>query len=85
MIPISTCIENHAVYNASPLLRPNVESMVGRISIRHSNPSMRSGVRINSDLQMYLAGVVKLVDTMDSKSIAGDSVAVQVRPPVPIT
>lgn len=30
------------------------------------------------------AGVVKLVDTPDSKSGASDSVPVQVRPPVPI-
>ena len=29
------------------------------------------------------AGVVKLVDTLDSKSNASDSVPVQVRPPVP--
>ena len=29
------------------------------------------------------AGVVKLVDTMDSKSIALKSVSVRVRPPVP--
>lgn len=31
------------------------------------------------------AGVVKLVDTLDSKSNASDSVPVQVRPPVPYT
>ncbi len=29
------------------------------------------------------AGVVKLVDTIDSKSIASDGVPVRVRPPVP--
>jgi hypothetical protein len=33
----------------------------------------------------YNAGVVKLVDTPDSKSGAFKSVPVQVRPPVPIT
>lgn len=31
----------------------------------------------------FNAGVVKLVYTMDSKSIASNGVAVQVRPPVP--
>ena len=36
-------------------------------------------------LPTYAAGVVKLVDTRDSKSLASDGVPVRVRPPVPIS
>lgn len=41
-----------------------------------------TGLNISMDIPSS-AGVVKLVDTSDSKSDASDSVPVQVRPPVP--
>ena len=56
-----------------------------RIQGRASGPSRRSGrttVNTSKDVALY-AGVVKLVDTTDSKSVASDGVPVQVRPPVP--
>ena len=65
---------------------------------RQSQPRLRKIIEVSlavaiisrspevSDLTSHYplcAGVVKLVDTPDSKSGASDSVPVQVRPPVP--
>jgi hypothetical protein len=46
------------------------------------NPALSKGAR--APALSLCAGVVKLVDTSDSKSDASDGVPVQVRPPVPI-
>ena len=77
--------------SVSPMILSGTATGIGRrsglkiywfrfaLSVKENHPKCR----LHNDISSTLAGVMELVDVVDSKSTAGDSVPVRVRSPAP--
>ncbi len=71
---LSKILDKLSTTSARPARRTGVSRLILKLTLSSSRPIIR--------IHSHPAGVVKLVDTTDSKSVVRKDVSVQVRPPV---